>query len=451
MELTFAQVVEAIGAKVVNCEPIAPETRIAGWSIDSRTIHPGDLFFAIKGEKFDGHDFIASVRPNALAAVVSRSVPDASLPLLVVPDVLVALQELAHFARRNWNRTVIGITGSAGKTSTKDIVAELLSIRYRAGKTVGNFNNHIGLPLSILRLPDDAEVAVLEMGMNHAGEIRTLARIAEPQIGVVTNVGYAHVEAFDSIDAVAAAKRELVESLPASGVAVLNADDARVIKFRHVHKGRTVTYGFSEQADVRAVQLEAGPAATSFTVHGTRFQTSLSGRHSVLNILAGLAVAQVLGIDLPALTSRVENLRPGVMRGQRSVHNGMTVLNDSYNSNPEAARSMLDVLRQEPAQRRIAVLGEMLELGPMTEQLHRELGAYIARAGVEVLVGVCGASRFTVDEAVRSGFNGRAAFFFADPASAGDFLKDFVKPGDAILFKGSRGTHVEQALAKLDI
>jgi UDP-N-acetylmuramoyl-tripeptide--D-alanyl-D-alanine ligase len=295
------------------------------------------------------------------------------------------------------------------------------------------------LPISILRIPEESDIGVFEVGMNHAGEISHLASIAQPRVGVVTNVGYAHIEFFESIQGIAAAKRELIESLPPDGVAVLNADDERVTRF--VHPGRTIRYGFSDEADIRAMAIDDG-----FIVDGIRFTTALAGRHSVSNILAGLAVAMVYGIPFRELTDVVAALRPSKMRGERAVRNGITILNDSYNSNPDAARVMIDCLRKEHAQRRIAVLGEMLELGHMSEQLHRELGAYAAHVGVDVVIGISGASRFLVEEAQRK----QEAYFFPDPDAAGAFLKNFVHTGDAILFKGSRGTHVERALATME-
>ena len=438
MELTLAQVVEVTGATVVPAG-IPGETRISGWSIDSRTTKPGDLFFAIRGEVHDGRSFVeAALAAGAVAAVVEP------------PYTLVVLQQLARFARQQWGGEMIAVTGSAGKTTTKDMIAAFLGLRGCVGKTIGNFNNHIGLPLSILRLPDEARIAVLEMGMNHAGEIRALARIAEPQIGVITNVGYAHVEAFASIDGVAAAKRELIEELPAAGLAILNADDERVLAFRDCHRGRTITYGFSPAADVRAVEWESGPGGSEFTVHGVRFRTELAGRHNALNILAGLATARAFGIGYEELAPAVAHLRPGPMRGERFARNGITVLNDSYNSNPEAARGMIDVLREEPARRRIAVLGEMLELGRMAEGLHRDLGNYVAHADVDVLVGVCGVSRLMVEQAIQAGMTDHTAFFFEDADSAGVFLRGFVQPGDAVLFKASRAVHLERAIAGME-
>jgi UDP-N-acetylmuramoyl-tripeptide--D-alanyl-D-alanine ligase len=445
MQFTLAQVQAATGAQFLN--GVLADTVASGWSIDSRSVAPGELFFAIKGERLDGHEFVDAVLARGAVAAVVNEVTSKG-PLLLVKDTLEAFQSLARWARRQWARPIVAVTGSAGKTSTKDIIAALLAVRFRTGKTVGNFNNHIGLPLSILRLPGDAEIAVLEMGMNHAGEIRELTTIAEPNHGVVTNVGYAHVENFASIEGVAAAKRELIEGLPSAGVAILNADDPLVIQFGAYHAGRTLTYGFSPEANMRATDAEIAADHAAFTCQGVRFQTSLSGRHSVLNILAGIAVAQVFDIKPRELVAAVANLAPGKMRGERKVWRGATVLNDSYNSNPEAARNMLDVLRTEPAERRIAVLGEMRELGEMSERLHRELGDYAVRAGIDVVVGIHGAARSLVETALKSG--AAATFFFDEPELAGDFLKDFVKSGDAILFKGSRGTKVETALARME-
>ncbi len=356
----------------------------------------------------------------------------------------------------------MAITGSSGKTSTKEVIAALLSEHFLVGKTEGNFNNHLGLPLTLLRIPDEAEVAVVEMGMNHAGEIRELARIAQPQIGVVTNVGYAHIEAFESIEEIAAAKRELIEELPPEGIAVLNADDERVLAFRENHYGRILTYGTGVGADLRAEHVQFDSEGSRFNVRGVQFQTTLAGRHAVSNILAGLAVASIYQIPLDALVNAVARLLPGKMRGERYEAHGITILNDSYNSNPAAARSMIDVLAVEPAKRKIAVLGEMLELGHWAETLHRELGRYAAEHGVDVLIGVRGASRLMVDEAIEAGLGkhvevchhastcNRAAFFFEDSENAGEFLRTFVQPGDAVLFKGSRRTHVERALARME-
>ncbi len=441
---------EAAGAIGVSPDPQRVDRAITGWSIDSRTVKPGDLFFALRGPNHDGHVYVQQVlAAGAAGAVVDTGAGLSLSGLLPVPDSLIALQTLAHWARNRWGGTIVGITGSAGKTTTKDAVAHLLASQMPVGKTVGNFNNHVGVPLSILRLPDDSRAAVLEIGMNHAGEIRDLAAIARPQIGVVTNVGYAHVEFFDSIEGVALAKRELIEALPADGVAVLNADDARVARFREIHRGRTVTFGFGEEADVRGEDIRSGCGGTTFRVAGVDFETTLTGQHGVMNLLAAIAVARVFEIAPERLRDAVRTFTVGKMRGERLEHNGVTIWNDCYNSNPDAARAMIDVLAGTPARRRVAVLGEMLELGHSAEALHRDVGRYVAERGIDVLVAVRGAANAMADGARRAGMSGGAAHFFEDPGAAGEFLREVVKPGDAVLFKGSRGVAVERALEKL--
>jgi UDP-N-acetylmuramoyl-tripeptide--D-alanyl-D-alanine ligase len=448
VEFTVQEIETVIGVRSVS------SAQVTGWSVDSRTVAPGDLFFALRGPNHDGNAYVAdALRKGAVAAIVDEQdnvgESDAPLqPLLAVPDSLAALQRIASWARNQWGGEVVAITGSAGKTSTKDVIAEMLSVKMPAGKTVGNFNNHVGVPLSILRLPAKAQVAVLEIGMNHAGEIRELSAIARPRIGVVTNVGHAHMEAFDSIEGVAAAKRELIEALPPDGIAVLNADDPLVAKFRNVHRGRTITFGLTEGADMRGEQVEYIADGIRFQVNGVRFESRLLGRHSVLNLLAGLAVAGIYGIPPEDLTVVVSGLSAGSMRGQRFLHNDILILNDCYNSNPDAARAMIDVLRETPAKRRIAVLGEMLELGRWAESLHRDVGTYVANCGIDVLVGIRGEARHLVDAAREAGQAVDAAFFFPDSTAAGDRLRQIARPGDVILFKGSRGTHVERALER---
>jgi len=434
------EVARAIGVETES------ENEITGWSVDSRTIQPGDLFIAIRGENQDGNAYIEDALRKGAAGIIGERAADG--PVLVVADALKAFHRLAAWARTRWGGDVIGVTGSAGKTTTKEAIAELLSVEMRTGRTTGNFNNHVGLPLSILRIPDDARVAVLEIGMNHAGEIRDLAKIARPDVAVVTNVGYAHVENFTGIEGVAAAKRELVESLTPAGTAVLNADDQRVVKFADAHSGKVVTYGLSEGADVRADGIRVRGDLTQFRVGGVEFETALAGRHGIRTALAGIAVAQLYGIAPRRLVDAVRRLRPGGMRGERLVHRDILIINDCYNSNPEAAEAMIDVLREQPAERfRIAALGEMRELGRMSEELHRRLGRYAAAAGIDALVGIRGCARYMVEEAQAAGLSDRAVFFDT-PESAGEYLRGLAQKGDAILFKGSRGTRVEKALER---
>jgi len=434
-------------ARAMSAAGDPPDAAISGWTVDSRTLAPGDLYFALRGPNHDGHDFVSAALDRGAAAVAVDH-PLGAPRELCVSDTLSALQNLGRWARRQWGGSVVGVTGSAGKTTTKDAIAHLLSVEIPTGRTVGNFNNHVGVPLSILRLPGDCRVGVLEMGMNHAGEIRELASIALPEVGVVTNVGYAHVEFFDSIEGVAAAKRELIESLPGDGVAVLNADDPRVRRFGEAHPGRTVTFGFAETADVRAENVEYHAEGARFHTLGVDYETGLTGRHAVSNLLAAIAVAQVFGIAPERLRDAVRTFAVGKMRGERIEHRGMTVWNDCYNSNPEAAESMIDVLAGTPARRRIAVLGEMLELGHASEELHRRLGRYAAGAGVDRLVGVHGDAHWMTEEAVAAGMPEASAPFFDDPAAAGEWVRGVAAPGDALLFKGSRGVRVERALER---
>ena len=419
--------------------------KAAGWSVDTRTLEPGDVYFALRGPVHDGHDYVAQAfERGAVCAVVDRDLTGGGT-LLRTADSLAALQRLARRARENWARDVIGVTGSAGKTTVKDVIAHFLAVRYRVDKTIGNLNNHVGVPLSILRLPDEAQIAVLEMGMNHAGEIRELAGIAQPRVGVITNVGYAHIEFFDSIEGIARAKRELIDALPASGIAVLNAEDEHVARFAAAHSGRSITYGFQGNAEVRGTSV----SDHQFECEGASFQIPLAGRHGVLNVLAGIATARAFGIPAAELAEAARSIPTGKMRGERIERNGYTILNDAYNANPEAMRSMLDVLTAIPARRHIAVLGEMLELGSQSEPLHRDLGTYAAGKKVDVLLGIRGSARAMLEAAVHAGMPAEAAHFFPDSIQAGQGLKALVRPGDALLFKGSRGVRVELAMDKL--
>jgi UDP-N-acetylmuramoyl-tripeptide--D-alanyl-D-alanine ligase len=442
MRLALGEIAGMIGAALRGGQKLHGEI-VQGYSIDSRTIRPGELFFAIRGAR-DGHEFIgAALEKGAVAAVASRGSGD---HLLLVPDVQAALQQLGSKARQRWGGRVVAITGSNGKTTTKEVTAALLATRFRVAKSEGNLNNDLGVPLSLLRMDDVAEIAVLEMGMNHAGEIRALAAIAQPDVGLVTNVNAVHLEFFRSVDEIAAAKRELIASLPANGSAVLNADDPRVREFGRAFRGRVVTFGIDSPADVRAVAIDARSAkGTCFRLDGSaaEFLTPLPGRHNLYNSLAGLAAARALGIEPSSLAEAVRALQPARMRGEIQEIGGIRIINDCYNSNPCAAEAMLDLLAATPGARRIAVLGEMLELGLSSEELHRQVGRKCATLGLDLLAGVRGNARFIVDEAARAGMDGR---FFADSRTAGEFLRDTLLPGDVVLFKASRGVKLEEAL-----
>ncbi len=443
MTFTLAEIARAIGATQT-----ADESPITQWSIDTRTLPAGALYVALRGETHDGHAFLqAAADKGATAAIVDdRDWPEPlGMRLIRVADTLAALQQLASHARTKIQFPLIAITGSAGKTTTKEVISALAGASLRITRNEGNLNNHIGLPLSLLRMDETAVAGVLEMGMNHAGEIRFLCSIARPDIGVITNVGTAHIENFASSEGIALAKRELIEELGPTGVAVLNYDDPRVRAFAQAHSGRTITYGIQPGAEVRAESLGLSAEGTKFRIQGVPFETSLLGRHGVWNVTAAVAVGTILGVNINDMAAAAQSLRPGKMRGERIEHNGITILNDCYNSNPEAAITMLDTLAAMAGSRKIAVLGEMLELGAWTERLHRDVGAHAAALGIHAVVAIRGAAAHLADAAAQAGLQ---AHFFEDPAAAGDALRALARPGDVLLFKGSRGTRVEKALER---
>jgi len=448
MKLPLAKVAEFISA----AEDFDREGTAQGYSIDSRTIRAGELFFAVKGERFDGHDFVSAALENGAAAAVVRQDQwhrySWTTKLLVVDDTLIALQTLATAVRKVWGKPLVGVTGSAGKTTTKEAIAHVLGARFRVLKSEGNFNNHFGLPLMLLKLEPEHEVAVIEMGMSHAGEIRALAKIAHPEIGVVTNVAPVHLEFFDSLAGIARAKYELIESLPANGTAVLNADDEYVSQFGRDFKGRVVMYGTQVTADVRAENIEArGAEGSTFDVvtSGGRERASLPlvGEHNILNALAGVAAGLALGLKLSETVAALATLAPPDKRGQVVKLGNITVINDCYNSNPKALDAMTDALAAMPAVRRIVVAGEMLELGPMGEEMHRAAGQRVAAKKIDVLIGVRGLAQAMTESAKQSG---ASAEFVATPEEAGAWLARETRDGDVVLLKASRGVKLEKAL-----
>ena len=424
----------------------------SGYSIDSRTIPPGELFFAVKGERLDGHDFVdAALEKGATAAVVRNDQLQrylGSTGLLAVDDTLIALQTLATAVRKLWGKSLIGVTGSAGKTTTKEAIAHVLASNFRVLKSEGNFNNHFGLPLMLLRLEPEHDLAVIEMGMSHSGEIRALAKIAQPDVGVVTNVAPVHLAFFDSLAGIARAKYELVESLPASGTAVLNADDEYVSQFGRDFKGRVIKYGTAFGADVRAANMQSsGANGSEFDIVAgeTREHAHLPlvGEHNVLNALAAVSVSIARGMKLSDAATALSTLKPADKRGQVVQLDNVTVINDCYNSNPKALRAMVDALSGIKASRRIVVAGEMLELGPAGEELHRESGRHIAEKKIDVLIGVRGLAQKLVDGAKQAGIR---AEFVATPEEAGEWLARESREGDVVLLKASRGVKLEKAL-----
>jgi len=457
MKLTLEQIARWSAAEIHTAGAAAAESIAAtGYSIDSRSLKPGDLFFAIRGERFDGHDFVAAAfERGACAAVVARDRASAlaaiggAHPLLTTDDVLAALQHLAAAVRRHWSKRVVGITGSAGKTTTKEAIAAVLGAQFNVLKSQGNLNNGYGLPLQLLRLEQEHDVAVIEMGMSAAGEIAALCRIAAPDWGVVTNVGHAHTEFFaDGIAGIARAKYELVESLPRHGIAFLNCDDAYVSQFGRDFDGKVVYYGRGPCGDPHAEKVESlGAEGLKIQVRAgeqhCELHLHLPGEHNAGNALAAVAVGVEAGIPLAGCCSALETLRPEDKRGQLLTIRGATLINDAYNSNPEALKSMIRTLAAMPAQRRILVAGEMLELGKDAEELHAACGRAAAQARIEIIIGVRGNARHIVDAARQ---NGAQALFVDTPEAAGEWLREHLIPGDAVLLKASRGVRLERAL-----
>ena len=463
MQWTVEEVARALGiAPPAGLDHVA---RLAGVSIDSRTVARGELFVAVHGPRHDGHDFVvAALEAGALGAVVAQErtahYPEAVRGrLLGVADTLAALQALANAVRTRWGKRLVAVTGSAGKTTTKEILAGLLAARFRVLKSEGNLNNVYGLPLQLLRLEDAHEVAVMELGMSHAGELRRLAEIARPDVGVVTRVAPVHLEFFASVDAIALAKRELIEGLAGrESVAVLNADDMRVARFSEVAPGRVLTFGLSSRGDFRAENIEdwgvEGNAFDFVAPSGrARLSLPLAGRHNISNALAALAAASVWGIGANEAKNVFPDLEPAGMRGRLlRYETGFSVINDCYNSNPVALAAMVELQVHTPARgRRILVAGEMLELGPTSAKLHREAGrAAGANGNLDWIIGVQGHGESLCRGAVEGGHPADRTKFLPSSAEAAEFIAGMVRPGDLLLVKGSRGVKMERVIEALD-
>ena len=432
---------------------------VTGFSIDSRTLASGDLFFAIVANR-DGHDFVrAASRHRAAGLVVSRAVAlddDNEAFVVEVADTTRALQDLARYVRRESGAKVVAITGSAGKTTTKDTIADLIGTRYRVVKNVGNLNNHLGLPLSLLELRHGADVAVMELGMNHAGEIRTLIGVATPEVRVWTNVGESHIGYFGSAEAIADAKAEIMEEASADTVLVANADDARVMARVPSFAGRIITFGTSERAQVRVMDVEdlglEGSRAVLATPAGQReLKTPLLGRGHLMNVVCAAAVALDMGIDLDTIVERASRLTPSSRRGAvLRLPKGVTVIDDSYNSSPSALQRSLEVIARSWAARRIAVLGEMLELGDLSETLHRECGKTAAGSKLTKLITIGGEpARLMGEAAIDAGMPRAAVSHFPTSTDAAPVISSQVTSGDVILVKGSRGTRTDLVVERL--
>jgi UDP-N-acetylmuramoyl-tripeptide--D-alanyl-D-alanine ligase len=437
---------------------------IGGFSIDSRTVRPGDLFFAIKGDRLDGHGFVGeALRRGACGAVISDShlldSPDVAgaAVLIILKDTTWALQALARYVRRASGANVVAVTGSAGKSTTKEIAAAFLSTRYGVFRNEGNLNNHIGLPLSLLELRHQPEIAVVEFGMNHAGEIGTLVGIAEPEVRVWTNVGPAHLGFFGTMDAIADAKAELLEKALPENVLIANADDDRVMARAPRFAGRVATFGIHHRADVHAgsvqqLGIDGLVIEVETPIGELELRTPLSGEGNAANLLAGVAVAITFGVPLEDIAACAPGLKPMAHRGEVTrLADGTAILDDSYNSNPAALSGALGLLRSETRYaRRVAVLGEMLELGANSEALHRTSGDEAAASGLGLLVAVGGpGAEALAREAVHAGMSGDAVHYVPASEEAAALAASLVRPGDLVLVKGSRGIRTDLVVERL--
>jgi len=460
MKLTLGDI-----AMLLDSRCGVPGRVASGYSLDSRSIGPGQLFFAMRGPRFDGHQFVASaIEREAAGAVVEKAFfeqapADLRPTLLPVQSPLEALQRLARCVRRRWGRPVIAVTGSTGKSTTKEMIAALLNRRFAVHRSAGNLNNHYGLPLTLLGLDPEHEIAVVELAMSAAHEIAHLAAMAEPEVGVVTNVAPVHLEFFDSIDSIAKAKRELVENLSSRGgspTAVLNYDDPRVQRFAEGFEGKVVAFGTGPGVDFQVRWVKPGEGVGSeFRVIGPNldadFVLPIAGRHNVLNALAAVAVAS--GFDLPPAEMRraLAEFKNMPQRGESITLPGpVMIINDSYNSNPQAMECMLETLRTWPgARRRIVVAGEMLELGPQSPKLHEVVGRKCAEANLAWLIAVQGDAKFLLEGAVAAGVPRAQTRFFTDAPMAAEFCRSWLEPGDVVLVKGSRAVHLETVVEML--
>lgn len=453
MRLTIGEIVEATKGQTMTG---SLTDTVTGISTDSRTLKKGQLFFALHGENHDGHRYLDSVfEKGASGAVVDRDVSSGMLNIVRVKDTQRALGDLAQYWRRRFSIPVVAVTGSNGKTTTKDMIAAVLATRYRVLKTEGNFNNLIGLPLTLFRLTPQDEVAVLEMGMNRAGEIDRLAEIGEPKVGVITNVARAHLEGLGSLAHIVRAKAELLGRLPKEGVAVLNKEDSSYPQLKKSSRSRVVTFGARKGSTVRWMSSQTNllkGMSFSALVHEKKssFKIHLLGRHNISNALSAIAVGDYFGIPLKEIKKALSAFQSASKRMEVvSKARGIDLINDCYNANPDSVKASLQFLLEFQKQRRhkrrlFIILGDMLELGPSAALLHREVGREVARAKAGFLVAVGEHAKAVVQGAIKGGLSPKKGIFFRDVETAIPTIREHLKPKDLVLIKGSRGMKMER-------
>jgi UDP-N-acetylmuramoyl-tripeptide--D-alanyl-D-alanine ligase len=468
--ITFKHILCAL----TDYQGLTPDLMFTGGEIDSRRVIPGSLFIALPGERVDGHAFIAEAfKQGALIAIGQqdhsnefktldlRSLPDQSQieklqpPFcLLVEDSLKALQKIASYWRRQLNIRVIGITGSVGKSTTKEVVAEILNQKYSTFKNPGNYNNEIGLPLTLLNMGEGYERAVLEMGFYYPGEISFLCDIALPQVGIITNIGTVHAERVGSQTEIVKGKTELVQSLPASpeGIAILNNDDPLVRPMAEKTNARVITYGLNDRADIWADKvISKGLQGIEFDLHYSdeviHFSTPLIGQHSVLTALRAIATGYTEGLTTNEISKGLALAQSQLRMVVKKTNTGAIILDDTYNATPESTMAALDILNEVKGLH-IAILGDMLELGEYEQQGHKQVGRYAADK-VDILIAVGLRSKTMVESALQAGFSANSIFWQEDAMQALDPLKKYLKEGSVILVKGSHGMRMDRITAAL--
>jgi UDP-N-acetylmuramoyl-tripeptide--D-alanyl-D-alanine ligase len=467
---TVEELREVISTKVLAGEkPGWMKRPIRQISLDSRTIGPGDLFVAITGEQFDGHDFVGeALSRGAVGAIVQDSFDPVSFGITVNPkrtspfilgvrDPLFAYQQLATHHRSRFDIPVVAVTGSNGKTTTKEMVASVMAHRWKVLKTEGNLNNRIGVPQTLFRLNGRHEGAVIEMGVDRVGQTTRLCEMARPTIGIITNIGPDHLEFFGSMEGSAQSKAELLDLLPADGTAVLNADDPYYDYLASRATCRVLSFGFSSKADVRATDVKSdGRNGSIFRlllpgkVRHTIVRIHVQGEHNVTNALAAAAVGSVLGLPGGVIAEGLSRFRPAAMRSQVFMSHGVTIINDCYNANPASMKAAVQLLAQRGAGRNtIAVLGDMLELGPDAVSMHEEVGGFVRQQGIDQLIACGELGRSLATGAERAGLDRTKIVLAQDAIAAAAAVKAVVKPGDVVLVKASRGMKLEQVAQAL--
>lgn len=450
--LTLANIAKACGG-VYYGEPADSVKEVTSITTDSRQAEPGSLFVAIKGERVDGHNFIDSVfEKGALCVLSEKELPEAKGNYIKVNSSLQAVKDIAEFYRQQLDIKVVGITGSVGKTSTKEMIASILAEKYQVLKTLGNFNNELGLPLTIFRLRDEDEIAVLEMGISDFGEMHRLSKVAKPDIAVITNIGQCHLEFLHDRDGVLKAKTEIFEFLAKDGRVVLNGDDDKLITVKEVNGSAPIFVGIDTQHEIYADEIEPkglrGIACRIHTPKGDfKAQVPIPGYHMVRNALAGTAVGLALGLTLEEIKSGIEKLESLSGRFHMIDHAGMLIIDDCYNASPVAVKASLDVMKDAEG-RKVAILGDMFELGYESDSYHAEVGRYAIKSGIDRLICVGKNSSNTAIGAIAEG-GMNIMSHYPDLEALFEELPQLVQKGDTILVKASHGMHFEKVVQKL--